>query len=95
MKITPLQDRIVVKRDLEESTTAGGIIIAESAKEKPSQGKVISVGKGKKLADGSVQQMDIKAGDRVLFSQYAGDQVKIDGEELLIIKEEEIFGIIS
>jgi len=95
MKIRPLQDRIIVKRVEEEEKTKGGIIIPESAKEKPMEGKVIAVGKGKVLEDGRVQPLDVKAGDRVLFGKYAGTEVKIDGEEHLIMREDDILGVIE
>ncbi len=93
MKIRPLQDRIIVKRIDEEETTKGGIIIPDSAKEKPQEGKVIAVGKGKILEDGKLQKLDVKKGDRVLFSKYAGTEVQIDGEEHLIIREDDVLGI--
>ena len=93
MKIRPLQDRIIVKRIDEEETSKGGIIIPDSAKEKPSEGKVIAVGKGKVNEDGKVQPLDVKKGDRVLFSKYAGTEVNIEGEEHLIIREDDILGV--
>jgi chaperonin GroES len=95
MKIRPLQDRIIVKRVEEEEKTKGGIIIPDSAKEKPMEGKVISVGKGKLMEDGKVHPVDVKAGDRVLFGKYAGTEVKIDGEEHLIMREDDILGVIE
>ena len=95
MKIRPLQDRIIVKRLEEETKTKGGIIIPDSAKEKPIEGKVIAVGKGKKTDDGKLIPLDVKAGDKVLFSKYGGTEVKIDGEEYLIMREEDILGIIE
>jgi len=95
MKIRPLQDRIIVKRIAEEEKTKGGIIIPDSAKEKPIEGKVIAAGNGKVLEDGKVRPLDIKAGDRVLFSKYAGTEIKIDGEEHLIMREEDILGVIE
>ena len=95
MSIRPLQDRVVVRRNEEEATSAGGIILADSAKEKPSQGVVVAVGNGKKLDNGSVQPMDVKESDTVLFGKYAGSEVKIDGEELIVMKEDEIVGIID
>jgi chaperonin GroES len=95
MKIRPLQDRLIVKRIAEEEKTKGGIIIPDTAKEKPIEGKVIAVGNGKVLEDGKVRPLDIKAGDRVLFSKYAGTEVKIDGEEHLIMREEDILGVIE
>jgi chaperonin GroES len=95
MKIRPLQDRIIVKRVEEEEKTKGGIIIPDTAKEKPIEGKVIAVGNGKVLEDGKVRPLDIKAGDRVLFSKYAGTEIKIEGEEHLIMREEDILGVIE
>jgi chaperonin GroES len=94
-KIRPLQDRIIVKRVQEEEKTKGGIIIPDTAKEKPIEGKVIAVGNGKVLEDGKVRPLDIKAGDRILFSKYAGTEIKIDGEEHLIMREEDILGVIE
>ena len=93
MKIRPLQDRILVKRIEEEETTKGGIIIPDTAKEKPQEGKVIAVGKGKIGDDGKVQPLDVKKGDRVLFSKYAGTEVNIEGEEHLIIREDDVLGV--
>ncbi|MFT6433359.1 MAG: chaperonin GroES [Candidatus Azotimanducaceae bacterium] len=95
MNIRPLQDRVVVRRTEEETKTAGGIVLPGSAAEKPSQGEVLAVGPGKKLESGSVQPVDLKAGDKVLFGQYAGNTVKIDGEELLIMNESEVFGVVE
>jgi chaperonin GroES len=95
MKIRPLQDRIIVKRVEEEEKTKGGIIIPETAKEKPMEGKVIAVGKGKVLEDGKIHPPDVKAGDRVLFGKYSGTEVKIDGEEHLIMREDDILGVIE
>jgi len=95
MKIRPLQDRIIVKRLDEEEKTKGGIIIPDSAKEKPMEGEVIAVGNGKKTDDGKVIKMDVKAGDKVLFSKYAGSEVKIDDVEHLIMREDDILGIIE
>ena len=95
MKIRPLHDHIIVKRVKEEEKTKGGIIIPDSAKEKPQEGKVVAVGKGKILKDGKVQALDVKKGDTVLFTKYAGNEVKIDGEEHLIIREEDILGVIE
>ena len=94
MNIRPLQDRVVVRRTEEETRSAGGIVIPDSATEKPSQGEVIAVGPGKKLDNGSVQEVDLKAGDKILFGQYSGSTVKVDGEELLIMNESEVFGVI-
>ncbi|MBN2177937.1 MAG: co-chaperone GroES [Deltaproteobacteria bacterium] len=95
MKIRPLNDRILVKRLEEEEKTKGGIIIPDSAKEKPMEGKIIAVGKGKKTEDGKVVKLDVKAGDRILFSKYAGTEVNIDGVEHLIMREDDILGIIE
>jgi chaperonin GroES len=95
MSLRPLQDRIIVKRLEEESKTAGGNFIPETAKEKPQRGEVIAVGKGKKTEDGKVLPIDVKAGDKVLFGKYAGTEIKIDGEELLIMREDDILGIIE
>jgi chaperonin GroES len=95
MKIRPLQDRVIVKRVEEEEKTKGGIIIPDSAKEKPMEGKVIAVGKGKLLEDGKVHALDVKAGDRILFGKYAGTEVKINGEEHLIMREDDILGVIE
>jgi chaperonin GroES len=95
MKIRPLQDRVIVKRLEEEEKTEGGIIIPDTAKEKPMEGKVVAVGKGKVLEDGKVLPLDVKVGDRVLFGKYAGTEVKLDGEEHLIMREEDILGIIE
>ena len=95
MKIRPLQDRIIVKRIEEEEKTKGGIIIPDSAKEKPIEGEVISVGSGKVLENGTKQVPEVKAGDRVLFGKYSGTEVKIDGEEHLIMREDDILGVIE
>jgi len=95
MKIRPLHDRIIVKRLEEEDKTKGGIIIPDTAKEKPMEGKVIAVGKGKILEDGKLQTLDVKAGDRVLFGKYSGTEVKIEGEEHLIMREDDILGVIE
>jgi len=95
MKIRPLQDRIIVKRVQEEEKTKGGIIIPDSAKEKPLEGQIIAVGNGKVLEDGKVRPLDVKAGDRVLFNKYAGTEVKIDGEEHLMLREDDILGVIE
>jgi chaperonin GroES len=94
MKIRPLQDRIIVKRVAEEEKTKGGIIIPDTAKEKPLEGKVVAVGNGKVLEDGKVRPLDIKAGDRLLFGKYAGTEVKIEGEDHLILREEDVLGVI-
>ena len=95
MKIRPLQDRVIVKRVEEEEKTKGGIIIPDSAKEKPAEGKVIAVGKGKVGEDGKLQPLDVKVGDRILFSKYAGTEVKVDGDENLIMREDDILGVIE
>ena len=95
MKIRPLQDRVIVKRVEEEEKTKGGIIIPDSAKEKPAEGKVIAVGKGKIGEDGKLQPLDVKPGDRILFGKYAGTEVKVDGEENLIMREDDILGVIE
>ncbi len=94
-KIRPLQDRIIVKRVQEEEKTKGGIIIPDTAKEKPIEGKVIAVGNGKVQEDGKVRPLDVKAGDRILFSKYAGTEIKIEGEEHLIMREDDILGVIE
>jgi len=95
MKIRPLQDRIIVKRIEEEEKTKGGIIIPETAKEKPMEGEVIAVGSGKILENGTKQSLEVKAGDRVLFGKYAGTEVKIDDVEHLIMREDDILGVIE
>ena len=95
MNIRPLQDRVVVRRTEEETKSAGGIVLPGSAAEKPSQGEVLAVGPGKKLEDGSVQPIDLKVGDKILFGQYSGSTVKLDGEELLIMNESEVFGVVE
>jgi len=95
MKIRPLQDRILIKRVDEEQKTAGGIIIPDTAKEKPQEGRVVAVGNGKVGEDGKVRPLDVKKGDRVLFSKYAGSEVKLDGEEHMIIREEDVLGVIE
>jgi len=95
MNIRPLQDRVIVKRIEEEEKTKGGIIIPDTAKEKPQEGKIIAVGKGKITEDGKVIPLDVKAGDRVLFGKYAGTEIKIDGEEHLIMREDDILGILE
>jgi chaperonin GroES len=95
MGIRPLQDRVIVKRLEEEQKTKGGIIIPDTAKEKPIEGKVIAVGNGKVQEDGKVRPLDVKAGDTVLFSKYAGTEIKIDGVEHLIMREEDILGVIE
>ena len=95
MKIRPLQDRVIVKRVEEEQKTKGGIIIPDTAKEKPIEGEVIAVGKGKVTEDGKLQKPDVKAGDRVLFSKYAGTEIKIDGVEHLIMREEDVLAVLE
>jgi chaperonin GroES len=95
MKIRPLQDRVLVKRLEEEEKTKGGIIIPDTAKEKPQMGKVIAAGKGKKTEDGKIVPLDVKAGDKILFSKYAGTEVKVEGDELLIMREDDILGIVE
>jgi len=95
MKIRPLHDRVVVRRMEEETKTAGGIVLPDSAAEKPSRGEVLAVGPGKVLDSGEVRAVGLKAGDKVIFGQYAGSTVKIDGEELLILSESEIFGVLE
>ena len=95
MKIRPLGDRLLVKRLEEEEKSSGGIIIPDSAKEKPQEGKVVAVGKGKMLDDGKMVPLEIKAGDKILFGKYAGTDVKLDGEEHLIMREDDVLGIIE
>jgi chaperonin GroES len=95
MKIRPLQDRVLVKRLEEEEKTKGGIIIPDTAKEKPQMGKVIAAGNGKKTEDGKIVPIDVKAGDKILFSKYAGTEVKVEGDELLIMREDDILGIVE
>jgi len=95
LKIRPLHDRVIIKRTEEERTSPGGIVIPDSATEKPIKGKVIAVGKGKILENGSVRPLDIKAGDNVLFGKYSGTEVKVDGDELLVMKEEDIMAVIE
>ena len=95
MKIRPLQDRVIVKRVEEDEKTKGGIIIPDTAKEKPIEGKVVAVGKGKVREDGKLQPLDVKKGDRILFGKYAGTDVKIEGEEHMIMREDDILGVIE
>lgn len=95
MKIRPLRDRVIIKGSEEEEKTKGGIIIPDTAKEKPIEGKVVAVGKGKTTEDGKLIKPDVKAGDKVLFNKYAGTDIKIDGVEHLIMREEDILGIIE
>ena len=94
-KLVPLYDRIVIRRVEEAETTRGGIIIPDSAKDKPQEGEVIAVGKGKQNEKGETTPLQVKAGNRVLFGKYAGTEIKIDGEELLIMREEEVLGILD
>jgi chaperonin GroES len=95
MNVRPLQDRLLVRRVEEVETTKGGIIIPDAAKERPLEGKVISVGAGKRLEDGSQVALDVKAGDRILFGKYSGTEIKIDGVEHLILREDEVLGVIE
>ena len=95
MKIRPLQDRVVVRRTEEEQTTAGGIVLPDSATEKPAQGEVLAVGPGRLLDNGDVRPVDLQVGDTVVFGKYASNTVKIDGEELLILNESEIYGVVE
>ena len=95
MKFRPLQDRVLIRRIEEEGKTAGGIIIPDTAKEKPQEGEVIAVGSGVRGEDGEIHPLDVKAGDRILFGKWSGSEVKIDGEDLIIMKESDILGIIE
>ena len=95
MKIRPLQDRVIVERIEEETTTKSGIIIPDTAKEKPQQGKIIAVGKGKMLENGSRVEPDVKKGDKILFGKYAGSEIKVEGKEYLIMREDDILGVIE
>ena len=95
MDIRPLHDRIIVERLEEETKTAGGIIIPDTAKEKPQQGKVIAVGKGKKTEDGKVLPLDVKVGDKILFGKYAGTEIKVDGKEYLMMREDDVLGVVE
>lgn len=95
MGIRPLHDRVVVRRTEEEATSAGGIVLPDSAQEKPSEGEIVSVGKGKIANNGDLIAMDVKVGDKVLFGKYSGTEVKIAGEELLVMREEDIMGVIE
>ncbi|HLV28000.1 MAG TPA: co-chaperone GroES [Burkholderiaceae bacterium] len=95
MALRPLHDRVIVKRLDNERTTASGIVIPDSAAEKPDQGEVVAVGSGKRTEDGKVLPMDVKVGDKVLFGKYAGQTVKVDGEEMLVIREDEILAVIQ
>ena len=95
MKIRPLHDRVVVKRLEEERKSAGGIVIPDNAAEKPDQGEVMAVGNGKVMEDGKVRPLDVKVGDRILFGKYSGSTVKVDGDELLVMREDDIMGVIA
>jgi chaperonin GroES len=95
MKIRPLHDRVIVKRLEEERTSPGGIVIPDTAAEKPIQGKIIAVGKGKILENGEVRPLDVKVGDKILFGKYSGTEVKVDGEELLVMREEDVVAVIE
>ena len=95
MKIRPLHDRVIVKRLEEERTTASGIVIPDSAAEKPDTGEVIAIGTGKVLDDGKIRALDVKPGDKIIFGKYSGQTVKVDGEELLIMREEDIMGVLE
>jgi chaperonin GroES len=94
-KIRPLHDRVIVRRLEEERKTAGGIVIPDTAKEKPVQGEVIAVGTGKILEDGKIRPLDVKAGDKVLFGKYSGTEIKVGDEELLVLREEDIMGVVE
>ena len=95
MKIRPLHDRVIVKRLEEERVSAGGIVIPDSAAEKPVQGKIVAVGKGKILEDGSVRALDVKVGDKILFGKYSGTEVKVDGDDLEVMREEDVMAVIE
>jgi chaperonin GroES len=95
MNFRPLHDRILIKRIEEKETAKGGIIIPDSAKEKPQEGEVIAVGNGKKTEDGKIIPLDVKAGDRILFGKYSGTEIKVDNEDFLILKEEEVLGVVE
>jgi chaperonin GroES len=95
MKVRPLHDRIIVKRLEGETLTKGGIIIPDSAKEKPIEGRVLAVGNGKRLEDGSVRPLDVKEGDRILFGKYSGTEIKVDGEEHLILREDDVLAVVE
>jgi chaperonin GroES len=95
MKIRPLHDRVIVKRIEEERKTHGGIVIPDNAAEKPDQGEVLAIGTGKVMEDGKVRALDVKVGDRVLFGKYSGSSVRVDGDELLVMREEDIMGVIT
>jgi len=95
MKIRPLHDRVIVRRVEEETTTAGGIVLPGSAAEKPSEGEVLAVGNGKLLENGDIRPLDVKVGDRVLFGKYSGTEVKVDGEEVIVMREDDIMGVVE
>jgi chaperonin GroES len=95
MKIRPLHDRVIVKRVEEERTSPGGIVIPDTAAEKPVQGKVVAIGKGKILEDGQVRPLDLKVGDKILFGKYSGTEVKVEGEELIVMREEDVMAVIE
>src|SRR5437867_8329814 len=95
MKVRPLHDRVLIKRIEEQETVRGGIIIPDTAKEKPQEGEVMAVGTGKRLENGQITPMEVKSGDRVLFGKYSGTEIKLDGQEMLILREDEILGILS
>jgi chaperonin GroES len=95
MNLRPMQDRIIVKRVDEETKTAGGIFIPDTAKEKPQQGEVVAVGKGKKTEDGKIIPMDVKPGDKVLFGKYSGTEIKLEGQDYLIMREDDILGVVE
>jgi chaperonin GroES len=95
MKIRPLHDRLLVKRVEEERTSAGGIVIPDTAAEKPIRGKVLAIGKGKLLENGDVRALDVKVGDQVLFGKYSGTEVKVDGEKLLVLREDDVMGVLE
>jgi chaperonin GroES len=95
MNVRPLYDRIVVKRIEEKESVQGGIIIPDSAKEKPQEGEVVAVGKGKRLEDGKVIPLDVKVGDRILFGKYSGNEIKLDNDEFLIMREDEVLGVLE
>ena len=95
MKIRPLHDRVIVKRVEEERTSAGGIVLPDSATEKLSQGEVIAVGNGKLLDNGDLRALDVRVGDKILFGKYAGNEVKVEGEELIVMREEDIMGVLE
>jgi len=95
MNIRPLQDRVILKRMEEETTSLGGIVIPDSAAEKPSRGEIIAAGKGKRLESGDIVPLDVKVGDTVLFGKYSGTEVKVDGEDLLVMREDDIMGVVE